>query len=80
MTCSHGVEAGNYCAKCGREVVSGPRVEPIGAGIKVTVNLAGVRAGTCRCSRCGRESSVASKGDVCGDLTAKGNPCHGKFR
>lgn len=22
--CKHGVEAGNYCAKCGREIVRGP--------------------------------------------------------
>lgn len=32
------------------------------------------------CSRCGRVSSVAARGDVCGDPTAKGNPCHGTFR
>lgn len=26
MTCRHGVEAGAYCAKCGREIVTGPVV------------------------------------------------------
>jgi hypothetical protein len=31
------------------------------------------------CSRCGRESSVAAPGDVCGARTAKGNPCRGTF-
>jgi hypothetical protein len=34
----------------------------------------------CVCSRCGRSSSTAAPGEVCGDLTAKGNPCHGTFR